>query len=129
MPTPTGTTDAGESYVIFGFRTGSPSAPVASGLRPRRSVGIDAGPASIRMTTSISSPTGGTDTFFFDDRVGKRDILRITDFDAVSDKFDLGGATIAKAFEGEDRTILQLEGADCEGRASGPVETPFDLLI
>ena len=116
--------------MIFGFRTNSPSAQGASGLGRDVLLGIDAG-AGFHPNDGFDFVTdgAGTDTFFFDDQVGQRDILRIPNFDPVSDQLDLGEATIAKTFEGEDRTILQLEGADCDRIVLlGLSETPFDLL-
>ena len=45
---------------------------------------------------------GGTDTVFFDDLAGQRDVLTIADFDPLADTLDLRGAAVAETLESDD---------------------------
>jgi hypothetical protein len=121
---------AGESYVVFGFSTGEPQTPIFGG--PGRDVlaGSDAsesfhpGGGYDFVTTG-----GGTDTVFFDDLAGKRDVLTIADFDPLADTLDLRGAAIAERFESETQTVLLLDSPDRDTVVLlGLSESPLDLI-
>ena len=58
------------------------------------------------------TPGVGTDTIFFDDLAGQRDVLTIADFKPLADTLDLRGATVAEALKSETRNVLLLDGPD-----------------
>jgi hypothetical protein len=121
--------DAGESYVVFGFSTGSQT-PIFGG--PGRDVlaGTDAsesfhpGGGYDFVTTG-----GGTDTIFFDDLAGQRDVLTVADLDPLADALDLRGAAVAETLESETRTVLLLDGPDRDTIVLlGLSDPPLDLI-
>ena len=127
-----GRESAGESYIVFGFRPGAaqehifgrPSSDVLAGT------GRDDEAYHPGGGIDLVSTEGGADTILFNDLKGSRDVLRITDFDPTRDDVDLGGATIARTIEYDDRTILLLDGADHDRIVfHGLSESPFDLLL
>lgn len=120
---------AGESYVVFGYATDPARTPVFGTPCPDILVGTDdseafhPGGGWDRVTTG-----GGEDLVFFDDRVGRQDVLKVTDFDPLADALDLQGASVRATIERCDRTVLLLGGPDCDRIVLlGLHESPFDL--
>ena len=73
---------------------------------------------------------GGTDTVFFDDRAGQRDVLTIADFDPLADTLDLRGAAVAETLESDTRTVLLLDGPDRDTVVLlGLSDSPLDLIL
>jgi hypothetical protein len=126
---PGGRLQAGQSYVVFGF-AGEPKTPIFG--TPCRDIltGTDASESFHPGGGRDFITTGdGEDTIFFDDRPGKRDVLKIADFDPLADTLDLRGATVAETRDCHARTVLLLDGPDCDTIVLlGISEPPLDLF-
>lgn len=120
---------SGQSYVVFGFAGGTPrlieGGPWHDVLRGH--VGDDEfhpGGGRDLVTTG-----GGEDTVVFGQVSGRKDVLRITDFDPAFDHLDLGGASVARVVEDAAGSILVLDGADADRIALvGVFDLPPDLI-
>ena len=56
-------------------------------------------------------------------------MLTIADFDPLADTLDLRGATVAETLESETRTVLLLDGPDCDTIVLlGLSASPLDLI-
>jgi len=120
----------GESYVVFGFETSEPLTQIFGGPGNDVLTGSDASEAfHPGGGRDFVTTGGGEDTIFFDDRGGERDVLTIADFDPLADTLDLHGAAVAKSFECATKTVLLLEGPDCDAVVLlGLSESPLDLI-
>jgi hypothetical protein len=106
--------NSGQSYVVFGFAGGTPRLIEGGPWRDvlRGHVGNDEfhpGGGRDRVTTGR-----GEDTVVFGQVAGRKDVLRITDFDPASDHLDLDGASVARVVHDAQGSILVLEGADVD---------------
>ena len=114
-----------DGHVVFGFALGPPQKPIFGGPGRDVLVGTDAS-KSFHPGGGFDFVTtgGGTDTVFFDDLAGQRDVLTIADFDPLADTLDLRGAAVAETFESAARTVLLLEGPTATRSCCSASPTP-----
>lgn len=119
----------GSGHIVFGFDPTARQEIFGTSGRDRL-VGTAADEAFHPGGGRDKVVTGrGEDVIYFDDRAGRQDRLKISDFDPEHDRLDLQGAEVVRVVRCPERTRLMLEGGDHDRIVLAGAPEVFDDLV